>query len=265
MLLSSGPDWESSGYFADTVAPSDGPAPPGPWLRWADILRRAKAGVFSGLDELIRIYEGTNNWVLRGTCAQLLGDAGTRSHLESLVTRIQGVKDPTRVIHFCGSLASAGYLSFVPVILAAYERFRNFNDADILPVLLSDLLEVGAGPICEPGDAGSIEAYHGLVLQKYLELKTVSGNDDVPVYNGEPFGVVPFARSLLEGLREPSFESDHRRKFEASTGIDCRGFYRDGQLQPLAAAAVIEDFLDSPDAAKYEPGVRYFFGHRIPD
>src|SRR5262245_49208015 len=125
-LLSRGLDWESSGYFVDTAAPTGEPSPLGPWLRWAGILHRAKSGMFSGLDELIQIYQGTKNWVLRGACSQLLGDAGTKSCLEALVARIQGAKDPTLVVHFCDALASAGYLSFVPVILAAYERFQTF-------------------------------------------------------------------------------------------------------------------------------------------
>jgi hypothetical protein len=53
---------------------------------------------------------------------------------------------------------------------------------------------------------------------------------------------------------------------EANTGLDCRGFYdRDFMLRPLAAAAIVEDFVESGEANKYLPGVRYFFGHRIPD
>jgi hypothetical protein len=57
----------------------------------------------------------------------------------------------------------------------------------------------------------------------------------------------------------------YRRRFEASTGIDCSGFYKDRNFQPLTAAAILEDFLESPEVARYEEGVRYFFGHRIPE
>ena len=52
---------------------------------------------------------------------------------------------------------------------------------------------------------------------------------------------------------------------EASTGIDCSGFYQEEKPQPLTAAAIIEDFLESSESQHYEKGVRYFFGHRIPD
>jgi hypothetical protein len=47
--------------------------------------------------------------------------------------------------------------------------------------------------------------------------------------------------------------------------VDGRAFFKDFKLQPLTAAAVVEEFLDSPEAAKYKDGFRYFFGHRIPD
>ena len=47
---------------------------------------------------------------------------------------------------------------------------------------------------------------------------------------------------------------------------DWRGFYgKAGKLQPLSAAAIVEEFLESRESEKYEDGVRYFFGHRIPD
>jgi hypothetical protein len=56
-----------------------------------------------------------------------------------------------------------------------------------------------------------------------------------------------------------------RRKFEASTGTNCMRFYGNGAIQPLEAAATVEDFLEGAEAGKYEDRVRYFFGHRIPD
>jgi hypothetical protein len=36
-------------------------------------------------------------------------------------------------------------------------------------------------------------------------------------------------------------------------------------LEPLTAAALAEELLDRPAAARFQPGVRYFFGHRLPD
>ena len=91
------------------------------------------------------------------------------------------------------------------------------------------------------------------------------GGADTLVFQGEQFGVIKFTRFLLDRIRRPYFRSVLRHKFEALTGVDCTAFYKNGIFQPLSAAAVIEEFLDSPAAGAYEPGVRYFFGHRIPD
>jgi len=57
-----------------------------------------------------------------------------------------------------------------------------------------------------------------------------------------------------------------RMLLEATTGLNCRAFFDDsGRLQNLTAAAIVEEFLERGDTDRYQPGVRYFFGHRIPD
>ncbi|MEZ4271726.1 MAG: hypothetical protein R3C68_09935 [Myxococcota bacterium] len=58
---------------------------------------------------------------------------------------------------------------------------------------------------------------------------------------------------------------NYRHKFEVATGIDCSEMFYERMPQPLVAAKIVEEFLESPDVDKYEDGVRYFFGHRIPD
>jgi hypothetical protein len=77
------------------------------------------------------------------------------------------------------------------------------------------------------------------------------------------------ARHLHERVRRGE-QGDRIEKgrmlFEAMSGVDCRAFFnKHGSVQRLAAAAILEEFLESGDADKYEPGVRYFFGRRIPD
>jgi hypothetical protein len=70
--------------------------------------------------------------------------------------------------------------------------------------------------------------------------------------------------SACATLDRPYFRSSLRRSFEAATGIDCRSWYRDRTLCPPAAVATLQRFLGT-DAARFEPGVRYFWGHRIPE
>jgi hypothetical protein len=109
-----------------------------------------------------------------------------------------------------------------------------------------------------------------LVLEKYRSLKKDLGQEASPVWNGQLFSVKELAartRSLIqhaspEQLRSVPFTTI-RHKLEASTGIDCTSFFEKGQFQPLAALSILEEFLESGTAAKYLPGVRYFFGHAV--
>jgi hypothetical protein len=91
------------------------------------------------------------------------------------------------------------------------------------------------------------------------------GSDKSLVFRGEPYSVGRLARYILDAVKEPFFCSSLRRSFEGATGIDCSSWYQDGKLRPLAATAVLEGFLESPEAEKYDEGVRYFWGRRIPD
>jgi len=112
-----------------------------------------------------------------------------------------------------------------------------------------------------------------MVQAKYAELKDDLSADremSLAIFEGEALSLAKVARRLLVRLRaNGGLEeiSTARMTLEAFTGMDCSSFYKPdfGPLQPLTAAAIVEDFLESGEAEKYEPGVRYFFGHRIPD
>lgn len=266
-----GLDWEADGYFAEPIPRTD-PAFTGDkhvrgWLRWEDALRKAQQGDFSAVPGLLDVHRGPHGWVLGQCCAYLMGDAGWpplyRDVAEAAANAAAGY---VARIEYCGALAAWGSLSVVPTLLTTYLAIGDdFKDADIIPVYLTYLLEPEPGPVSDPGRFASASAYRDLVTQRYRELTDKFGTADVIVLRGERFGVVALARLVLRQLGKPAFSLDLRRQFEASTGIDCRAFYRDGNLQPLAAAAIVEDFLDGPSAEKYEDGARYFFEHRLPD
>jgi hypothetical protein len=90
------------------------------------------------------------------------------------------------------------------------------------------------------------------------------------VFQGRPLDIGKLAEDMLDILRSrarrfelPAFAT-LRHRFEASTGIDCRAFYKNDDVQPLAAAEILERFLESGAAARFVPGKRYFFGHEVP-
>jgi hypothetical protein len=266
-------DWESSGYFGCPEPPpgiEQAPVlPTNPYMLWLVALQRAKRGQFDLLPRLIELYEQESDYVLKCLCTFLLGDAGTAPCFQTIIQRVnQEFAETTNyeiTLDFCDALHSRGRLADVPLLLAAYESFSYLSEADIIPCYLSHLLEYPIGTLIDPVNFASPTAYREAVMDRYQQMKVELGGDQVFVFGGQRFGVVRFAQLFLDRMRHPHVQDFWRRKFEASTGINCSVFYQDGRFQPLSAAAVVEEFLESPSANRYEDGVRYFWGHRIPD
>lgn len=261
----SGIDWKGRGYFGCPPPPEVITVATDSFVIWEMTLARAKIGQFGHLPQLIDLYKASTQPVLLQVCAFLLGDAGPDACFQRIRQEIMVTDSLELVLDFCDAIAARGRLADVPLLLGAYEKFAALEDAEIIPCYLSALLEPELGALSDPNQVPSLAAYRALVMKRYAQLLDALGTEQVTVWMGEHFGVIPMAKKLLQLLQNPSFPSDARRKFEASTGVDCTPFYKAAQLQPLTAAAIVEKFLDSPAADHYEDGVRYFFSHRIPD
>jgi hypothetical protein len=110
--------------------------------------------------------------------------------------------------------------------------------------------------------------YASKVRAVAAEVARQLAHPDQPVTAGKPLDLHALTLALYEHIRSgaegTSWMEWARMCFEASTGTDCSGFYEDYSLQRLAAMAVLEDFLESASAARFEIGTRYFFGHPVP-
>jgi hypothetical protein len=241
------------------------------WLRFQGILEQAKAGSFKDMPTVLDLYEEAKSAMFRFVCSRLLGDAGTGACFSRTVKQLQAVKgsDPNLSIHHCSEFRAAGFLWAVPIMLEEYQVLRKSQETAIIPLYLSSMLETKWGRISRGVRPKGLPGYSRLVTDRYEKVKARFQTDRVIVYAKRQAGVIPYARMILKLLGNSAFEQTSqtflRRRFEASTGIDCSAFYKKGEFQALEAASIVEGFLESPDAAKYEDGVRYFFGHRIPD
>jgi hypothetical protein len=265
--------WDARGYFTPPVPDDNIRLLKDPdaraWLQTQDHLQHLKSGSFDRIDDLMTLYNSSRTEMLRWVCAQILGDAGTRRFFARLAQDLDETLDPDKALRFCNALEAWGSLSAVPVIIQSYDRYFGWQDAESLPLMLSTILEPEWGPLTERPSESDFLAYEDRVMERYGELKDKYGTDQILLLHGELFGVRPLARRMLRNLGSSHFEKAmqpfYRRRFEASTGIDCSCFYQGREFQPLTAAALLEEFLESPEAARYEDGVRYFFGHRIPE
>jgi hypothetical protein len=113
------------------------------------------------------------------------------------------------------------------------------------------------------------KAFEELVMGRFEALRVqVQSPDRVTFVEGEPITLTRVAEKALARIRTGEDVEEiaiARTWLEAATGKDLSDFYRDGLLQNLRAAAMMESLLESGILDDFEPGVRYFFGRRIPD
>ena len=268
-----GIDWQDRGYFGVPVPgaaigfPEDPMAEP--WLAWAVALREAKAGNFRYLPAILQVYEASNDSfdaLLDQLILNLIGDAGPSSIFSPIEHRAKHGPTVRQAIAACGSLWQRGRLSDALVILDCYERVMGAESSVMLPIFVSDMLDDEEVHIVRPRSVDDLDRYREGVMARFDVLERRLGSGQAFVLRGELFSVVRLARLTLNEVKAmPNPSILWRARFEASTGLDCTAFYRERSSQPLAAAAIVEEFLESPESKKYEDGVRYFFGHRIHD
>lgn len=266
------------GYFYSEPPPAnllsrDALASPNPWIVLAAVLERAKVGDFSGVTQVEAVFGSTQNPFVAAACLQLLGDIGTQDAVRFLLS-LMGDDSSVVVREACQAAHHVGYLWLAPFMLRAWDHIDSHDERDLITLILSGMLEEGRGPIGEAqpfGSESSVEEHHQRVLTRLDQLRTRFGTENVPVWRGKVFSVGGLARDmhqlLLEGQKtgRPLTGTflDLREKFEASTGINCSAFYEGRRFQPLATRALLEEFLGSDEGAKFEEGVRYFFGNPI--
>lgn len=258
-----------------------------PWDVLACVLARLQRGQLQAVDMLVDLMRHHDDAGVWNACAQLIGFAGRRQLLEVLMNEYADqLHDRGVQIYVSTALVNGCGLWSVPHLLAMHAATIDDNARMHLEFDLSRLIEPEPGPICSGPEQIVVEdnelpppfretsikldrkGYAALVEARTAELG-LGLNKGMAVAEGRIFELEQLARTLLRrvrtGVRTERIEWE-RMLFEGTTGLDCRGFFNEQYiLQPLTATAIVEDFLESGEAGNYEPGVRYFFGHRIPD
>lgn len=262
-------DWEGSGYHGFPIPPGqvdyDSPEEAAGWSAFEQILAAAKRGDFSRVKTLLTIYDDAD-WLLGAACAELMGDIGSRQFFDELRPAVINVIHPTYSIDLGCSLAIWGHLSVVPTLLDTLAKIAEFDDAPALLQMLSVLLEEEPGELADIHGLHDISAYSAKVLRQANVVASRLGTEDACVMFGDRFTIDKLVGVIRRRLTDRGlFDPYLRHKLEATTGVDCSGFYEDEIIQPLQALAILEEFEDRGGAKKYEPGRRYFFGHPVPD
>ncbi|HYO52643.1 hypothetical protein [Archangium sp.] len=262
-------DFQRRGYFGAPSVLKDAPPPRNwkrtPWYGWAFAFDRAKKGDFGALPHLLPLLEEDIGGTFEQAVSTLLGDAGFGDMFAGLKKTMKQHEGYDLSFHAAEAIAYRGKLSDVPLLIEFHRATHHLRDVPSVPRMLSRILHPD-GLLPRPDAFESMDEYCGMVERTWKELADRFGTTDLYLWLGEPSSVRRMAKVISKRAREPYFPFAFRRKFEASTGINCSAFYKaDRSFQPLSAAAIAEGFLNSPQADQFVDGVRYFFGNPLPD
>lgn len=264
-------DWEGADYHGFPIStprhsyPLEEEGEVALWAQFESVLAEAKHGNFSGVRRLLTIYDSAD-WLLSGACADLMGEIGNRQFFDELRPAVTSILDPTYSVDLGRSLAVWGHLSAVPTLLETLAKISEFIDAPDLVEMLSFMLEPEPGELGDSDGLKDIAAYSAKVRQQADAIASRLGTVDAIVMFGDLLSIDKLVSVIRDRLTQGGLFNPYlRHRFEATTGVDCSGFYKDGVLQSLQALAILQEFEELGEAKKYEPGRRYFFGHPIPE
>jgi hypothetical protein len=255
------------------------------------VLARAQQGDFSHIRQIIRLMKEHDSAWVWSHCSGLLAYAGSADDFRLLVATFNreiANQDGATIEWIIEILAESTLLWTVPHIIDYHrrmlpdDRLRYCGAVERLSFMLeAEQGDVAKGPedlLLNPNhefwedDDWSLDfpPYEAMLLDQAKQLESRLPPGAWAVFRNEPLSlpkIAELALSKVQRNRDCEILATARMLLEAYTGRDMRGFYRleDYKLDPLAAGAMLEDMLESGELERFEPGVRYFFGHRIPD
>lgn len=255
------------------------------WEILAGILLSCQTGHFAPLVRIPTLLRKNDGFQFWKAATELLGYAGSWRMLQQFFDEhIDKLNDHGVQYFLAIILSNSCGLWAVEPLLAIHARATEEESRYQIERHLSYLLEAENEAIW----AGAEEKKF-VVDSEDLEVRTVVdfegyakdvhavrdailqdiGSLDTPLYEGEVLDIARIAKKLYERLTSEDDTTGriYREKmlFEASTGVDCSGFFdEDSALQYLPATAIMETFLESHDLNRFQPGQRYFFGHPVP-
>jgi len=257
------------------------------------ILAHAQVGNFAHCHRLLDLMRCSHDWLTWYGCSKLMAYTAPQSLLHEMTSIFAAdAREHTyRATWLAMILGLSGCLWAAPEMLRLFYLHplpRTVPEKTgywYIPDYLSLLLEpqggvIAAGPAVvklprhpdwpdwvDTETTYDDDGYHQAVLQRYQEVcARVADPDHSAVCRGKVFSLRRLAHSLSEDLSERHggiYAADETwlDTLEAYTGVDTTS-----QLETAQQALIhVERMLEYPALDSFEPGARYFFGHRIPD
>ncbi|MUF04312.1 hypothetical protein GNF76_08190 [Pseudomonas sp. CCM 7893] len=241
-----------------------------PWMALAAVMESAKQGDYRHASQLRKfILDEDSAPTLVSACLGLTADTGLDADLDFLAELLIEGPDYLRIE---ASLAAqwSGVLWLVPFMVEAWRALERRADQEAIEANLSNLLDpLEDEPEFYGHNLSPIE-YRAAIDSRLGQLKNTCGNDRCSILSGLPVDMNRQVWLMRKSLipKDPDDWMDWsnfllwRRKFEVYSGVDCSSFYgKNGEFQPLNAAAVLDQYMAAPQP--FEAGERYFFGNRV--
>lgn len=253
------------------------------------VLAHAHAGDLRQTKHLIRLMRRNDIAWVWSNCTTLLAHAAPRALLVEWIDTFASeiyAADGATIEWIIETLAETTDVRFIPWIIDLHRRMTPDDRLRYCGAVkrLSFMLEPAKGEVFDgpadlllnpnhevwEDDEWSLDfpPYEAMLLERANELASRLPPGASAVFRNEPLSLpklAEFALARVRRNRDAEIVATIRMLLEAYTGRDMRGFYRlgDYKLDPLFAAEILEDMLGSGELERFEPGVRYFFGHRI--
>ena len=247
------------------------------WERIAGVFLACERGQLSEVTRFGPIARDNALYVVWHAVSNLSGYAGELQTVLNIFNYI-GNKDSDSYMYFLAmALGATSNIGAVDRLLDLHSKSFDIEPRRQIERELSYLLEpdddiIMAGATEETNDSEIInrEAYFRRVVNARDRLMQKIASPQVPIFGGAVLDVVKLAKRMLgeihTGVEDYKLGRLYRERllFEATTGVNCSGFFDDEvALNPLQAAGILETFFESDDMHKYHVGQRYFFGNPI--
>lgn len=228
------------------------------WERVVGVYLQARDGDFRHVPALLDVARHSADWELRNCALQLFGLTASRSSLDGLVEFFSHADYDTRLAAY----KAAGLACTVPLARALASRYSSSSrdDQDAIRPSLYWLLAVWEEP--------SGEDYPMRWIKRCDALQERYG--DLRVFAGEALETGSLVRLIVGFCSQDDAEesggviANVLDLLEAMTGVAYAGSINEdvAPVMPVLSRT-LNKMQQAAKAMKLEPGVRYFYGHRV--
>lgn len=270
-------------FFSENIDESSIPTnSPNVHIALAGALLRLRKGEYSAGEQVVDTLLPSNDAGIWDDGLRLLAHAIPHASLLALGRRILDAAEhianhrsaDAKRGAVCEAWSRAMMISAVPEMIEIYRNTEWIDQRWIILLELADIFEPVPGELHDAidleSDSFDEEGHLNTLMEHHAAAMEMAESARTPLfYKGEPFDLSSWCINFLKRITlKDSIENfgTDRMFFEANTGICCKAFFGPhGEFLPMAAAAIVNRFLASENSKWYEPGVRYFFGHPLPD